>query len=132
MAMIVGIGTDLCDIDRIAGAIERRGQKFLDRMFTPAEHAAAQRRPEPDPFYAGRFAAKEACVKALGSGITEQVRWTDIEVFASPSGQPVVTLSGGALRRLRRLIGPKRSGTIHISISHEQELACAFVVIEAY
>jgi holo-[acyl-carrier protein] synthase len=130
--VIVGIGADLCDIERVAGAIERTGQNFLDRVFTPAEQAAAQRDPDPPSFYAGRFAAKEACAKALGTGITDRVRWTDIEFLAAPVGQPLATLSGGALRRMRRLVGARRSAVIHVSISHEQELAFAILMIEAH
>ena len=122
---------DLCDIDRIAGAIERRGKSFLDRVFTQSEQAEAQRRPEPSRFFAGRFAAKEACVKALGTGITDRVRWTDVEVVNASPGRPTINLSGGALRRARRMGGAGRSINLHVSISHEQGVAAAFVTIEA-
>ncbi|HEX8078335.1 MAG TPA: holo-ACP synthase [Chthoniobacterales bacterium] len=129
--MILGIGNDLCDIERIAGVIQRHGQRFLDRAFTHAEQALARRRPEPSSFYAGRFAAKEACLKALGTGVTERVRWTDIEILDSRSGRPVATISSEALRRFRRLAGWGRDAAVHVAISHDVRLATAFVILEA-
>jgi holo-[acyl-carrier protein] synthase len=129
--VILGIGADICAIERIAGAIERQGDRFLARVFTVAEQNAARLRPEPALYFARRFAAKEACVKALGTGITGRVRWTDIEILSEPSGRPVLTLSGGALRRARRL-APKNCVCItHVSLSDEIDQALAFVVIEA-
>ena len=129
--MILGIGNDLCDVERMASVIQRHGQRFLERTFTQAEQALAQRRSEPCLFYAGRFAAKEAFMKALGTGIIEQVHWTDIEILASRSGQPIATISGGTLTRLRRLADRGSDTVVHVSISHDARLAIALVILEA-
>ena len=129
--MILGIGNDLCQVERMAGTIQRFGQRFLDRAFTQAEQALAQHRPEPHVFFAGRFAAKEACLKALGSGLIEDMHLTDIEILAAPSGQPVLTISGAALAQLRRLAGQARETAVHVSISHDGRLATAQVILEA-
>jgi holo-[acyl-carrier protein] synthase len=129
--MILGIGNDLCDVERMAGVMERHGRRFLDRTFTQTEQALAQSRSEPCVFYAGRFAAKEAFVKALGSGIVEQLHWTDIAILASPSGQPIATVSGGALTRLGQLASCASDTMVHVSISHAARLATALVVLEA-
>jgi holo-[acyl-carrier protein] synthase len=124
--MIIGIGTDCCQLERIAGAIERQGDRFLARLFTDAERSAGAKRTEPAAYFARRFAAKEACLKALGSGITEQVGWHDVEVLNGPKGQPTLRLMGGALRRLNRLM-PKG----HVSLTDDPPMALAFVVVEA-
>jgi holo-[acyl-carrier protein] synthase len=129
--MILGIGNDICDVKRMAGVIQRHGRRFLDRTFTQSEQALAQCRSEPCLFYAGRFAAKEAFVKALGTGIIEQVHWTDIEILASRSGQPIATISGGALTRLRRLADRGIDTVVHVSISHDARFATALVILEA-
>jgi len=129
--MIIGIGTDCCDIERIAGAIERRGDRFLARVFTDAERAAGSERPMPVTYFAKRFAAKEACLKALGSGITERVSWHDVEVLNGPKGQPTLCLTGGALRRLRRLIPKGHEPALHVSLADDPPMALAFVVVEA-
>jgi holo-[acyl-carrier protein] synthase len=129
--MILGIGNDLCNVERMAGVIQRHGQRFLDRTFTQAEQALAQHRSEPCLFYAGRFAAKEAFVKALGTGINEQIHWTDIEILASRSGKPFATISGGALTRLRRLADSGSDTMVHVSIAHDARLATALVILEA-
>lgn len=126
--MIVGIGSDICEVERVADAVVDRGKTLIDRLFTPAEQARAAGAPEPAVIYATCFATKEACSKALGTGITERVRWTDIEVLVA-AGCPYLHLTGGALRRARRLTGgsvPKA----HLSIACRDGLAAAFVLIE--
>jgi holo-[acyl-carrier protein] synthase len=129
--MIIGIGTDCCEVERIAGAIERRGDRFLMRVFTGPERAEGAKRPEPAAYFARRFAAKEACVKALGSGITEHVRWQDVEVLNGPKGQPTLRLTGGALRRLNRLMPKGHEPALHVSLADDPPVALAFVVLEA-
>ncbi len=111
--MIIGIGSDLIDVRRIAKVIERHGDRFLDRIFTTAERARAERRAKSIETYAKRFAAKEACSKALGTGIRAGVCWRDMGVVNLPSGRPTMQLTGGALARLvgdhaRRLRGANR------------------------
>ena len=100
--MIIGIGSDITDVRRIAKAIERHGERFIDRIFTPAERARAERRRNRVETYAKRFAAKEACAKALGTGFRAGVFWRDMGVVNLPSGRPTMELTGGAKRRLRR------------------------------
>jgi holo-[acyl-carrier protein] synthase len=129
--MIVGIGTDCCDVERIAGAIERRGDRFLARVFTDAERAAGAKRPEPAVYFARRFAAKEACVKALGSGITDRVGWHDVEVLNGPKGQPILRLTGSALRRVNRMMPKGHKPALHVSLADDPPMALAFVVLEA-
>lgn len=129
--MIVGIGIDICGAARVAEAIERRGQVFLDRLFSAAEQALAARHRSPNQFYAGRFAAKEACAKSLGTGITDRVRWTDVEILARRSGQPYCELSGGAARRAKRLVGRDSVPELHVSITHDGEFAQALAILEA-
>ena len=128
---ILGIGNDLCDVGRMTGVIRRHGQRFLDRTFTQAEQALAGCQLAPRLFYAGRFAAKEAFLKALGTGITEQIHWTDIEILASRAGQPIATTSGAALTQLRLLAERGGDVAVHVSISLDVRLATAFVVLEA-
>ncbi len=127
--MIIGVGADLCEIERIAEAIDHRGASFLDRVFTEAEQRMASGRRDPTLFYAGRFAAKEACAKALGTGITDRVRWTDIEVLSTRSRQPFITLTKGAARRLTRLAGKHRAGCVHVTISHDAGFALSYVLL---
>jgi holo-[acyl-carrier protein] synthase len=129
--MIIGIGADCCDMGRIAGAIERRGDRFLARLFTDAERAAGAKRPEPAAYFARRFAAKEACAKALGSGITERVGWHDVEVVNGPKGEPILRLTGGALRRARRLMPKGCEPALHVSLADDPPMALAFVILEA-
>jgi holo-[acyl-carrier protein] synthase len=129
--MIIGIGTDCCGVERIAGAIERRGDRFLARLFTDAERTAGAKRPESAAYFARRFAAKEACLKALGSGITERVGWHDVEVLNGPKGQPTLRLSGGALRLLNRLMPKGHEPALHVSLADDPPMALAFVIIEA-
>jgi holo-[acyl-carrier protein] synthase len=129
--MILGVGTDVCDIERMTGVVERQGARFLHRIFTLGERTAAAARPEPTKFYARRFAAKEACAKALRTGITGRVRWLDIEILNARNGEPVLTLTGGALARLKRLTPKRHEAIIHVSLSDDPPMALAFVIIEA-
>ena len=129
--MILGIGTDVCDIDRMSGTLERAGEPFLDRAFLAAERTAAAKRANRAAFYARRFAAKEACAKALGTGITDRVSWTDIEIAKGRRGQPILHLTGGAQARLRRLTPKGHTAILHLSIADDPPMALAFVIIEA-
>jgi holo-[acyl-carrier protein] synthase len=130
--MIVGIGSDLTDIRRIASSIERYGDRFIRRVFTPVEQAKADRRAERAATYAKRWAAKEACAKALGTGVPRRgVYWTHLGVENLPSGQPTMALTGGAAERLAALIPPGWSPYIHLSLTDDHPYALAFVVIEA-
>jgi holo-[acyl-carrier protein] synthase len=129
--MIVGIGADLCDIRRIAETLKRHEERFASRCFTDIERRAAARRVDPAPTFAKRFAAKEACAKALGTGIRRGVFWRDMGVVNLPSGQPTMVLTGGAARRLAALMPPGCEPIIHLTITDEHPLAQALVVIEA-
>jgi holo-[acyl-carrier protein] synthase len=129
--MILGIGSDLVDVGRIEKVIERHGERFLARVFTPAERARAERRANRAATYAKRFAAKEACAKALGTGLRAGVFWRDIGVVNLPSGQPTLRLSGGALARLEALTPDGCEAKIDLTITDEGPLAQAFVVISA-
>ncbi len=129
--MIIGIGTDLCDINRIAGSLERFGERFVQRCFTDIERRRSDGKAGRAASYAKRFAAKEACAKALGTGISEGVAWRDMGVVNLPSGKPTMALTGGAAARLSALIPPAYEARIHLAITDEHPLAQAFVVIEA-
>ena len=129
--MIVGIGSDLCDIRRLREVLDRYGQRFAERCFTDIERAKAERRADPAATYAKRFAAKEACAKALGTGIRDGVFWRDMGVVNRPSGQPTLRLTGGAAERLRGIVPPGLEPLIHLSLTDEHPYAQAFVVIEA-
>ncbi len=129
--MIVGIGTDLCDITRIADSLERFGDRFAHRCFTAVERARSDGRTGRAASYAKRFAAKEACAKALGTGIRDGVAWRDMGVVNLPSGKPTMALTGGAARRLAALMPPGHAPVIHLAITDEHPMAQAFVVIEA-
>ncbi|MFC7398943.1 holo-ACP synthase [Chelatococcus sp. GCM10030263] len=129
--MIIGIGSDLCDIDRIARSLERFGERFTQRIFTPGERARGDRRAARAASYAKRFAAKEACAKALGTGMSKGVFWRDMEVVNLPGGKPTMRLTGGAARRLAALLPPNHEAVVHISLTDDPPLAQAFVVIEA-
>ena len=129
--MILGIGSDLCDIRRIERALERFGERFTNRIFTPGERARSDRRAARAESYARRFAAKEACAKALGTGMRAGVFWRDMEVVNLPGGRPTMRLSGGALARLRALTPPGLEAMVHVSLTDDPPLAQAFVVIEA-
>src|SRR4051812_5671602 len=133
--MIIGIGSDLIDITRIAAAIERHGDRFLDRIFTDVERARAARRAKNHKMvvatYAKRFAAKEACSKALGTGIRGGVWWRDMGVVNLPGGRPTMQLTGGALKRLQALIPPGHEPQIDLTITDEGPMAQALVIISA-
>jgi holo-[acyl-carrier protein] synthase len=129
--MIIGLGSDITDARRIAKVIERHGERFLSRVFTATERARAERRRNRAETYAKRFAAKEACAKALGTGMRAGVWWRDMGVVNLPSGRPTMQLSGGALQRLRALTPDGYEARIDLSISDEGPMALAFVVISA-
>src|SRR3954447_16796407 len=133
--MIIGIGSDLIDIRRVAKVIERHGDRFLDRIFTQAERAKAGRRAKSEKLvvatYAKRFAAKEACSKALGTGIRRGVWWRDMGVVNLPGGRPSMELTGGALARLEFLTPQGYEARIDLSITDDWPLAQAFVIISA-
>ncbi|MDB5600731.1 MAG: holo-ACP synthase [Xanthobacteraceae bacterium] len=129
--MIIGIGSDLCDIRRIEKVLERHRERFLNRVFTPTERARAERRANPTPTYAKRFAAKEACAKALGTGFRNGVFFRDLGVANLPSGKPTMRLTGGALARLEAITPPGHTATIDVTITDEYPLAQAFVIISA-
>ena len=129
--MILGIGSDVSDARRIAKVIERHGERFLSRIFTPIERAKAERRKNRVETYAKRFAAKEACAKALGTGMRGGVWWRDMGVVNRPSGQPTLELTGGALRRLEVLTPKGHAARIDLTITDEGPMAQALVIISA-
>ena len=129
--MILGIGSDLCDIRRIARSLERFGERFTHRVFTEGERAKSDRRAARAPSYARRFAAKEACAKALGTGLSHGVFWRDMEVVNLPGGRPTLRLTGGALARLRAMLPEGHEARVHVSLTDDPPLAQAFVIIEA-
>jgi holo-[acyl-carrier protein] synthase len=122
---IIGIGMDATEIDRIAAVIDRYGDRFVRRIFTEGEIAYATRRRDPVPHFAGRFAAKEAAMKALGTGHSQGVLWRDIEVVRAPGGPPQLRFHGGAARRFARL----RANSSVLTITHSQTLAIAHVML---
>ena len=129
--MIVGIGSDLCDIRRIEKTLDRYGDRFTLRVFTETERRKSDRRAQRAASYAKRFAAKEACAKALGTGLRHGVFWRDMGVVNLPSGAPTMALSGGALRRLEALVPPGHRPVIHLTITDDHPWAQAFVILEA-
>jgi holo-[acyl-carrier protein] synthase len=129
--VIVGIGSDLCDIERIEKTLQRFGKRFIARCFTETEQRRSERRAARAASYAKRFAAKEACAKALGTGLARGVFWRDMGVVNLPSGQPTMRLSGGAAERLKALLPPGTEPFIHLTLADESGLAQAFVIIEA-
>ena len=129
--MIVGIGSDLSDIRRIQGSLDRFGERFVQRVFTEVERARSERKGDRAASYAKRFAAKEACAKALGTGIRAGVFWRDMGVVNLPSGQPTMRLTGGAAERLKALTPEGMEPFIHVSLTDDHPYAQAFVVIEA-
>jgi holo-[acyl-carrier protein] synthase len=133
--MIIGIGSDIIDIRRVAKVIERHGERFLDRIFTDAERARAERRAKNEKMvvatYAKRFAAKEACSKALGTGIRRGVWWRDMGVVNLPGGRPSMLLTGGALVRLQALTPEGQEARIDLTITDDWPMAQAFVIISA-
>jgi len=129
--MIIGIGSDLCDIRRIEKSLARFGERFIQRVFTPVEQAKARRRLELAPTLVKRFAAKEACSKALGTGFSRGVFLRDIGVVNLRSGQPTLALTGGALEQLNRMLPEGHAAVIHLTMTDEYPLAQAVVIIEA-
>jgi holo-[acyl-carrier protein] synthase len=129
--VIVGIGSDLCAIDRVETTLARFGERFIARCFTETEQRRSDRRARRAASYAKRFAAKEACAKALGTGLKRGVFWRDMGVVNLPSGQPTMRLTGGAAMRLKAILPPGTEPFIHLTITDEQGFAQAFVVIEA-
>ena len=129
--MILGLGSDITDVRRIAKVMERHGERFLSRIFTDTERARAERRAKSVATYAKRFAAKEACAKALGTGIRHGVWWRDMGVVNMPSGRPTMLLTGGARKRLDALTPKGHQAQIDITITDEGPMAVAFVVISA-
>jgi len=129
--MILGLGSDITDVRRVAKVIERHGDRFLTRVYTETERARADRRKNRVETYAKRFAAKEACAKALGTGIRMGVWWRDMGVVNLPSGRPTMLLTGGALKRLQSLTPRGHEAQIDLTIADEGPMAVAFVVISA-
>ncbi|WP_439560264.1 holo-ACP synthase [Roseinatronobacter sp.] len=129
--MILGVGTDLANIDRIAGTLQRFGDRFRNRVFTPQELARAQRRGDDVATYAKRWAAKEACSKALGTGLAMGISWRDMWVTNLKGGQPVMHVSGWAASRLANMTPAGHEAVIHVSLTDDHPWASAFVVIEA-
>ena len=129
--MILGIGSDISDARRIAKVLERHGDRFIDRVFTPVERAKAEKRRNRVETYAKRFAAKEACAKALGTGLRAGVWWRDMGVVNLPGGRPTMALTGGAKRRLDAITPEGFQSQIDVTITDEGPMAHAFVVISA-
>jgi holo-[acyl-carrier protein] synthase len=129
--MIIGIGNDLIDIRRIERTLERFGERFLDRVYTEIERTKSDRRINRAASYAKRFAAKEACSKALGTGFRRGVYWRDLGVVNLPSGKPTLKLTGGAARRLDELTPDGMIAQIDLTITDDHPLAEAMVVISA-
>ena len=129
--MIIGLGSDLIDIRRIEKSLERFGDRFTNRIFTDVEQAKSDRRRERAASYAKRFAAKEACSKALGTGLSNGVFWRDMGVVNLPSGKPTSQLTNGALKRLNLMMPDGMEPIIHLTITDDFPLAQAFVIIEA-
>ncbi len=129
--MIIGIGSDLIDIRRIDKTLQRHDTRFLDRCYTEIERRRSDGRADRAASYAKRFAAKEACAKALGTGLRRGVFWRDMGVVNKPSGQPTMHLTGGALERLRAITPAGMRAEIHLTITDDFPMAQAFVIIEA-
>lgn len=129
--MILGIGSDITDVRRIAKVLERHGDRFIDRIFTATERERAERRRNRIETYAKRFAAKEACAKALGTGFRSGVWWRDMGVVNLASGRPTMILTGGAKRRLEAITPAGYEARIDLTITDEGPMAHAFVIISA-
>ena len=130
--MIIGIGNDLSDIRRIEKSLERFGERFTKRIFTETERARSERKPDRAASYAKRFAAKEACAKALGTGVPRRgVHWADMGVTNLRTGAPTMALTGGALERLKAITPEGHEARIHVSLTDDHPYAQAFVIIEA-
>ena len=129
--MIIGIGTDLCDIRRIERTLDRFGDRFVQRLFAEGEQRKAFRRQNPASSFAQSFAAKEACAKALGTGFRQDVFWRDMVVANLPTGQPYMVITGGAKARLDSLTPPGMTAQVHVSQTDEYPMAHAMVIISA-
>ena len=129
--MILGLGNDVIDIRRIEETLNRYGERFIQRVFTEVEVAKSERRAQRAASYAKRFAAKEACSKALGTGFRAGVFWKDMGVVNEPSGKPTMVLTGGARARLDTMLPPGHTVRIHLTITDDFPYAHAFVMIEA-
>ncbi|WGH79213.1 holo-ACP synthase [Jannaschia ovalis] len=129
--MIIGIGTDLANIDRIQGVLDRFGDRFRNRVFTEAEQRKAERRRDVAGTYAKRWAAKEACSKALGTGLRMGIAWKDMHVTNLRTGQPIMHVTGWAAERLERMTPDGHEALIHVSLTDDHPWAQAYVVIEA-
>ena len=129
--MILGVGTDLANIDRISGVLERHGDRFRNRVFTKTEQRKSERRKDVAGTYAKRWAAKEACSKALGTGLRMGISWKDMSVSNLSTGQPAMSVTGWAKERLNAMTPDGYSATIHVSLTDDHPWAQAFVLIEA-
>jgi holo-[acyl-carrier protein] synthase len=129
--VIIGLGSDLCDIRRIEKILEAHGERFIARIFTEIERAKSEKRAARAASYAKRFAAKEACAKALGTGLNQGVYWRDIGVVNLPGGQPTMALTGGALARLNAMTPPGHRARIDLTITDDFPIAMAIVLISA-
>ena len=129
--MILGIGTDLCNIKRVAAVLDRHGDRFRERVYTPTERARAARQAHEAAVLAKRWAAKEACSKALGTGLRMGIAWRDMAVSNLESGQPVMALTGWAAERLAAMTPFGHRAVVHVTLTDDHPWAQAFVVIEA-
>src|SRR5512142_1697349 len=129
--MILGIGSDLIDIRRVEESIAKYGERFLNRIFTDIERAKSDKRANRAASYAKRFAAKEACSKALGTGLSHGVYWRDMGVVNLPGGKPTMRLTNGALRRLEEITPEGMTAVIDVTITDDFPLAQAIVIISA-
>ena len=129
--MILGLGSDLCDVRRIEKILEAHGERFVTRLFTDIERARSEKRAARAASYAKRFAAKEACAKALGTGLHHGVYWRDMGVVNLPGGKPSLELTGGALARLQAVTPPGHIARIDLSITDDFPMAQAIVIISA-
>ena len=129
--MILGLGSDLIDIRRVEKVLAKHGERFVNRVFTPVEIAKSERRRLRAASYAKRFAAKEACAKALGTGLNQGVYWRDMGVVNLPGGKPTMALTGGALKRLEKITPPGHRAQIDLTITDDFPLAQAIVIISA-
>ena len=129
--MILGLGSDLSDIRRIQASLDRFGDRFRERIFTDLERSRSDRKVDAAASYAKRFAAKEACAKALGTGMRRGVFWRDMGVINMRSGQPTMELTGGALERLKEMTPDGMRAVIHLTLTDDHPYAQAFVIIES-
>jgi holo-[acyl-carrier protein] synthase len=129
--MILGLGSDLSDIRRIQNSLDRFGDRFKERIFTELERTRSERKADAAASYGKRFAAKEACAKALGTGMRRGVFWRDMGVVNMRSGQPTMELTGGALERLKEMTPAGMKAVIHLTLTDDHPYAQAFVIIEA-